>query len=112
MSYVSDIWKAATDKQVTLEKLKSEAATNELSSAIAERNARVAQELAIADRIGTAAEVTIEEFYEYKDGLDMEGHLDSTKADIKFSGNGQRVAKRIYTFKGIVGKTTTDAEGG
>lgn len=67
---------------------------------MAEAQARVAQELAIAKRIELAVEVEIEEFYD----LQGEGNI-GVKADEKsltFGANasGQKVSKRIYKFHG------------
>ncbi|MBP5089434.1 hypothetical protein HUS91_28505, partial [Pseudomonas chlororaphis] len=86
-----------TEKQ--LDELRIEAQRKEFLTVTAEREARVAQELAIAERISTALEVTIEEFYEYKG----EGELGlKTNGNVGFSASGQRVAKRVYTFKGLL----------
>ena len=72
-----------------------------------EAQARVAQEMAIAARIQTAAEVQIEEFYEYggagKGGLGTDG----SGLTLGVSGSGKRVSKRVYKFTGVL---PTDAE--
>lgn len=77
---------------------------------MAEREARVAQELAIAKRISSALEVKIEELYEYnkegKIGLDTQGGNPS----IGLSGSGRRVSKRIYTFKRIQGDDLSETD--
>lgn len=101
MSWLEEIWRSSLNTERALEDLKVEAAKKEVLSATAEREARVAQELAIAERIGTAHEVTIEEFYEYKGEGAMGVNVDGAKANVGLSGSGQRVAKRIYTFKGL-----------
>lgn len=47
-----------------MNKLKEEAARQEIIAQVSEAQARVTQELAIAQRINTAQEVEIEEFYD------------------------------------------------
>lgn len=62
--------------------------------------ARVAQELAIAERIAASHEVTIEEYYEGSGkghaGLKADGEAVSLGA----SGEGRRVTKRVIRFNG------------
>jgi hypothetical protein len=66
---------------------------------MAERQAKVAQELALARRIESANDVEIEEFYE----ISGAGHagLKSTEGTISagVGGQGQKVTRRIYRFK-------------
>lgn len=97
---LNEIVVSSLDASKKLEELKVDAAKKELIISVAEREAKVAQELAIADRISSASEVTIEEFYEYK-GEGKAG-VDLAKSDVGFSGSGQRIAKRIYSFRGFV----------
>lgn len=67
--------------------------------------ARVTQELAIAERIATSHEVVIEEYYEGSGkghaGLKAEGDVISVGA----SGEGRRVTKRVIRFSGWVEQT-------
>ena len=83
-----------------IEEMKKESLRQELASKMAENQAKVAQEIAIARRIDTAEEVTIEEFYgssgEGKIGLNSDGE----NITFGINGAGRRVTKRIYTFKG------------
>jgi hypothetical protein len=62
--------------------------------------ARVAQELAIAERIAASYEVTIEEYYDGSGkghaGLKVDGEAVSLGA----SGEGRRVTKRVIRFSG------------
>ena len=51
MSSITDIWKKSIDTSTGLEDLKIESARKEFLASIVEREAKVAQELAIADRI-------------------------------------------------------------
>lgn len=80
--------------------MQQEAAKQEISLKMAELQARVAQEVAIARRIDTAEEVSIEEYYDTsgKGGIGVVAEGESTSAGI--SGSGKRVSKRVYTFKG------------
>ncbi len=69
---------------------------------MAERQAKVAQELALARRIESALEVEMEEFYDINGsgnaGLSSEGNTLSAG----IGGKGQKVTKRIFRFKGII----------
>jgi hypothetical protein len=80
--------------------LRAETERQELAARIAESQARVAQELAIARRIENAAEVIMEEFYDYS----LEGkagvQADATKISAGIGGSNKKVSKRIYRFKG------------
>ena len=87
-----------------LDELRVETERQELASSIAESQARVAQELAIARRIETAAEVEMEEFYDYA----LEGKIgiqaDATKISAGAGGSNKRVSRRVYRFKGQLEK--------
>ena len=85
----------------SIEELQLFAKKQELQMQMAEAQAKVAQELAIAKRIEIAEEVEIEEFYD----LNGEGSV-GLKADEKgisagASASGRRVSKRIYKFRGV-----------
>ena len=67
---------------------------------MAQAQARVAQELAIARRIEGAADVQIEEYYEYSGDGSLGLKTDGNGLTIGASGSGQRVSKRIYRFTG------------
>lgn len=72
---------------------------------MAEAQARVAQEVAIARRIETAEEVEMEEFYDYSG----EGHI-GAKSDGQFlslgaGGAGRRISRRVYRFRGNTAQT-------
>lgn len=67
-----------------------------------ESQAKVAQEMAIALRIQTAAEVHIEEFYEYGGGGKVGVGADNKGLNIGASGSARRVTKRIYKFIGAL----------
>jgi len=84
-----------------LDAISEEAQRQEVSLRLAEGQARVAQEVAIAHRIENAQEVEIEEFYDYSG----EGHAglkaDAGNVTVGIGGAGKRVSKRIYKFKGF-----------
>lgn len=84
----------------SLEQMEENANKQEISDRLSESRARVLQELAIARRIETADEVEIEEYF---DSLG-EGNVGVTAKDqsvkIGLNGNGRKVVKRVYRFKG------------
>lgn len=89
---------AASDSQdVTV--LTDEANRQKIELSMAEMQAKVAQEVAIARRIEEADEVEIEEYYEGEvegnAGLQSEGNTIS----LGIGGKGSRVTKRVYRFK-------------
>ena len=94
---------AAADSR-KLPRLLHEAKIQDVSLKLAEMQARVAQELAIAERIQNAEEVEIEESYEHGGkgsvGLTAESE---TSANLGLSGEHKRVSKRVYRFKGYLG---------
>ena len=65
---------------------------------MAERQAKVAQELAIADRIREAEEVAIEEYYD--NSLDINAKVGVSESGVNFGAGGKKgvVSKRIYRF--------------
>ena len=86
-----------------LVQLEQEVAKQNFKMRIAEQQARVEQELAIARRIDNAIEVEIEEFYDTTGkgnlGLTVDGN--SQTASIGIGAEGRLVTKRIYHFKGL-----------
>ncbi|SFJ43758.1 hypothetical protein SAMN04487936_102169 [Halobacillus dabanensis] len=80
--------------------------------ALLEYQAKVAQEVAIANRIESATEVEIEEYY----GKSGDGTVGvSAKQDsvtVGVSGSKQNVTKRIYKFRGMdpIVKENEDSE--
>lgn len=87
-----------------LSKLENEARLQEIESRISEYQARVTQELAIAKRIETAAEVEIEEFYDTtgSGGVGLQYGAEGG-FNLGVNGNGRKVTKRVYRFKGLIG---------
>ncbi|HIE1305806.1 TPA: hypothetical protein ACXJRF_000667 [Serratia marcescens] len=79
----------------------------EMQMEFAQHQAKVSQELAIANRINNASEVEIEEFYESV-GKGKGGFgLDSVDGvTLGASGEAHRVTRRIYRFKGNAGQAS------
>ena len=91
----------AVDKG-NLSELKDELLRQELSGKIAEAQARVAQELAIARRIDSAEEVEIEEYYDLHGSGNLGLSVDCAKETVGLGAHaeGRRITKRVYHFKG------------
>jgi hypothetical protein len=89
-----------------LEKLQIEAARQEIESRIAEFQARVAQELAIARRIENALEVEIEEVYDSSGEGNLGVNIKEGVLNLGASGSGRKVTSRIYRFKGFTNGET------
>ncbi|MBD3341777.1 MAG: hypothetical protein GF353_21920 [Candidatus Lokiarchaeota archaeon] len=83
-----------------LQKLAEEASRQRLELQMAEMQARVAQEMAIAQRIQTAQEVEIEEYYEGTREGNAGVNLGESTLNVGLSGKGSKVTKRVYRFKG------------
>ena len=94
-------------KAQELAELRVQAERQEIEMRMAEAQAKVAQELAIAKRIENAAEVEIEEFYEY--GGEAKAGLKATATSVaaELSGAGKRVSRRVYRFKSIASPSPT-----
>lgn len=73
---------------------------DEAKASLAKSMAAVQQEMAIANRIATADEVEIEEYYEAT-GKGVAGFsLDEKGATLGVSGEGRKITKRVLRFKG------------
>ncbi|MCC8671699.1 MULTISPECIES: hypothetical protein [Xanthomonas] len=106
--YVRAIYSALSDSQTDLKTAESEGLASLAEEAKKQRivmefqahQARVAQELAIAERIASSNEVVIEEYYDGSGkghvGLKAEGESLTVGA----GGEGRRVTKRIIRFTG------------
>ena len=86
-----------------LEALRMLEARQEVEMRMAERQAKVAQELAIADRIRTAVEVEIEEFYDVSGEAALGGGTDGATVSVKLGAKGSKVTRRVYRFQGVRG---------
>jgi hypothetical protein len=84
-----------------IDAIREEVQRQEVALRLAEGQARVAQEVAIARRIEDPEEVEIEEFYDYTGeghvGLKTDGGTLAVGAGVA----GKRISKRIYKFKGF-----------
>lgn len=90
----------ANDKSSTIDYLKEEAMRQEVIAQAAESQAKVTQELAIAQRINTAHEFIIEEFYDSSGKGDLGVNMTEGNISAGLKGEGRRVTKRIYRFTG------------
>lgn len=88
-----------TAKTGSMEELRAEAERQELAMQMAERQAKVAQELALARRIESADDVEMEELYDVSGSA--HAALKSTEGTISagLGGQGQKVTRRVYRFK-------------
>lgn len=84
-----------------LNELELEAKKQELNIALAEAQARVAQELAIAKRIEIAEQVEIEEFYDLNADTNAGLSSKGKAVSLGLTASGQKVSKRIYKFTGV-----------
>jgi len=88
------------DGNTTIQELKEEAARQDLMAQMAESQVRVSQELAIAQRINTAEQVEIEEFYDSSGKGGLNANVTEQGVTAGLSGEGKKVSKRIYRFTG------------
>jgi uncharacterized membrane protein len=109
VSLAKFLYEAMTNTKKDVEKgdvveLKKEEAMQEISMRMAERQAKVAQELAIAERIRDADEVSIEEFYD--NSIEGQAGLVANKESVNIGVGGKSgaVSKRIFRFRGNGGK--------
>ena len=84
-----------------IKKLENEVKIQELEQRIAEAQARVAQELAIAERIQNSAEVEIEEFYDVEGSGKAGVQYQDSSLNVGLSASGKKISKRVYKFKGF-----------
>ncbi|AGY82489.1 hypothetical protein [Carnobacterium inhibens] len=70
-----------------------------------EYQAKYAQELAISQRIASAEEVEIEEYYEGEGEGSLGLKAKEGKVALGASGSGRKVTKRVYRFTGFNDKT-------
>lgn len=83
-----------------IDKISDEANKQALELQMAHAQAKVAQEIAIAQRIENASEVVIEEYYA-DEKVGEAGVIGSEKGlGVNISGEARRVTKRVYRFVG------------
>lgn len=85
---------------VNVEDLQKMALKQKIKMQMAESQAKVAQEIAIARRIDTAEEVIVEEYYEGEGEGKVGLNAEEGSVSLGLSGAGRRISKRVYTFKG------------
>ncbi len=87
----------------SLESLETEARKQQIVMDFQAHQARVAQEISIAQRIASSEEVEIEEYYD----ASGKGNAGLTSEDMNvslgLSGEGRKVTKRVIKFKGCGG---------
>ena len=88
-----------------LESLSEEAHRQTLELRMAQMQAEVAQEIAIAQRIASAEEVEIEEYYEGEAEGSIGVKTDSEALTIGLGAKGRKVTRRIFRFKGGSGSS-------
>ena len=84
----------------TIDELRVEAERQDITMRMTERQAKVAQELALARRIETAEEVEMEEFYDISDSGNVGIQTDGNTISAGVNTQGLKVTKRIFRFKG------------
>lgn len=87
--------------KASIEELQLEARKQEIAMEMAQIQAKVAQELAIAKRIEIAAVVEIEEFYDVSGNARAGVKATAETISAGISGGGKKVTKRIYKFRGF-----------
>ncbi|PAD21642.1 hypothetical protein [Terribacillus saccharophilus] len=90
----------------TAEELREDAEKETLEYRVTEEYAKVIQEIAIAKRIESAVEVEIEEFYDYSGEATAGFKKGKASSNLGLTGNGKKVQKRIYRFKGSLTEDT------
>jgi hypothetical protein len=88
-----------TAKNGSMEELRAEAERQELTMLMAERQAKVAQELALARRIESADDVEMEEFYDVRGAAHAGLKSGEGSVSAGVGGHGQKVTRRVYRFK-------------
>lgn len=88
--------------QGSTEDLEIEMLKQKMKMEFSQSQARISQELAIAKRIENADDVEIEEFYDAsgKGNLGLKADLKSETASLGIGGEGRKITKRIYHFRG------------
>jgi hypothetical protein len=83
-----------------IQEIRNEVARQEIVAKMRESQAKVAQELAIAQRINTAEQVEIEEFYDTSGKAGLSANVTEGAITGGLNGEGRKVTKRIYRFTG------------
>ena len=83
-----------------IDKISDEANKQALELQMAHAQAKVAQEIAIAQRIENASEVVIEEYYADEKLGEAGAKANESGLSVNVSGEARRVTKRVYRFVG------------
>lgn len=87
-------------KNAPLKDLKELEVRSQVETTILLSEAKIAQELAIAERIKNSDEVEIEEFYDTSGKGNIGLNTEKEKILLGVSGEGRNITKRIIKFKG------------
>ncbi|EEX49648.1 hypothetical protein [Pasteurella dagmatis] len=90
-----------SNKNETVDSLLDEHKKNKIRMEMAEADAKVLQEIAIARRIELAEEVQIEEYYDLEGKGNLGVEVKKDGGNLGISGTGKRVSKRIFKFSGV-----------
>lgn len=88
------------DKNESLDVINDEAIKRNISLKIAQQQARVAQDIAIALRIVTADNVEIEEYYDKTKEENAGLNVKQDGVSLGLGASGRDITKRVYKFKG------------
>lgn len=83
-----------------IETLEAEARKQQIVMDFQAHQARVAQEISIAQRIASSSEVEIEEYYDTSGKGSTGLNAEESSVVLGLSGEGRKVTKRIIKFKG------------
>lgn len=107
-SYMRTIYSALSDSQIDVKAaeskgmptLEEEAKKQQVLMEFQAHQARVAQELAIAERISVSSEVEIEEYYDTSGNGHLGVKAEENSLSFGVTGEGRKVIKRIIRFTG------------
>ena len=109
LSESQDQIKQAEGKDI--ESLETVARKQQIVMEYQSHNARVAQEVSIAQRIACSEEVEIEEYYDTSGKGNAGLKAEKDVIALGFSGEGRKVTKRVIKFKGWGREVLPDGRG-
>lgn len=83
-----------------VDSLEDEARKQRINMELQSHQAKVAQELAIAQRISSSETVEIEEFYDVSDEGNLGAKIEDSSFALGAAGKGKKVTKRVIKFSG------------
>lgn len=92
----------------SLESLETEARKQQIVMDFQAHQARVAQEISIAQRIASSEEVEIEEYYDASGKGNAGLASEDMNVSLGLSGEGRKVTKRVIKFKGCGANAVDD----